>query len=87
MTVRAAVMTKPGAPMEVWDIPSPDLEEGAVLLETVASEVCGTDVHLYHGRLAATISETVSNVGMPRHWWRRSACGFICVCDIVSVIP
>lgn len=52
MTVRAAVMTKPGAPMEVWDIPSPDLEEGAVLLETVASEVCGTDVHLYHGRLA-----------------------------------
>lgn len=51
MTVRAAVMTKPGAPMEVWDIPSPDLEEGAVLLETVASEVCGTDVHLHHGRL------------------------------------
>ena len=52
MTVRAAVMTKPGAPMEVWDIPAPDLEEGAVLLETVASEVCGTDVHLHHGRLA-----------------------------------
>ena len=51
MTVRAAVMTKPGAPMQVWDIPSPDLEEGAVLLETVASEVCGTDVHLHHGRL------------------------------------
>jgi L-iditol 2-dehydrogenase len=52
MTVRAAVMTKPGAPVEVWDIPVPDLEEGAVLLETVASEVCGTDVHLHHGRLA-----------------------------------
>ena len=52
MTVRAAVMTKPGAPMEVWDLPAPDLEEGAVLLETVASEVCGTDVHLHHGRLA-----------------------------------
>jgi L-iditol 2-dehydrogenase len=28
------------------------LEPGAVLLETIASEVCGTDVHLHHGRLA-----------------------------------
>jgi L-iditol 2-dehydrogenase len=52
MTVRAAVMTGPGKPTEVWDIPDPDLETGAVLLETVASEVCGTDVHLHHGRLA-----------------------------------
>src|SRR5690606_33886607 len=25
--------------------------EGSVLLEVVASEVCGTDVHLHHGRL------------------------------------
>jgi L-iditol 2-dehydrogenase len=52
MTVRAAVMTKPGAPLEVWELPSADLEDGAVLLETIASEVCGTDVHLHHGRLA-----------------------------------
>ena len=28
------------------------LEPGSVLLETIASEVCGTDVHLLHGRLA-----------------------------------
>lgn len=28
------------------------VEPGGVLLETVASEVCGTDVHLHHGRLA-----------------------------------
>ena len=27
-------------------------EEGGILLETVASEVCGTDVHLHHGQLA-----------------------------------
>lgn len=52
MTVRAAVMTAPGAPMEVWDVSAPDMEDGAVLLETIASEVCGTDVHLHHGRLA-----------------------------------
>jgi L-iditol 2-dehydrogenase len=30
----------------------PELEPGAVLLKTLAAEVCGTDVHLWHGRLA-----------------------------------
>ncbi len=52
MAVRAAVMTAPGAPIELRDIPDPVLEPGGILLETVASEVCGTDVHLHHGRLA-----------------------------------
>lgn len=52
MPVRAAVMTGPHEPMEVQTLPDPDLEPGAVLLETIASEVCGTDVHLWHGRLA-----------------------------------
>ena len=49
--IRAAVMTAPGAPMEVWDLRDPVLENGSALLETMVSEVCGTDVHLYHGRL------------------------------------
>ena len=53
MTIRAAVMTAPGKELQVWDLPDPALEPGSVLLETVASEVCGTDVHLYHGRLAS----------------------------------
>ncbi len=50
--IRAAVMTAPQQPLEVWDLPEPALEPGSMLLETVASEVCGTDVHLFHGRLA-----------------------------------
>ncbi len=45
-------MVAPGAPLEVWGLDDPVLEPGSVLLETVASEVCGTDVHLFHGRLA-----------------------------------
>lgn len=45
-------MTGPHRPPEVWDLPDPVLEPGSVLLETAASEVCGTDVHLHHGRLA-----------------------------------
>jgi L-iditol 2-dehydrogenase len=49
---RAAVIVAPGGPVEVRDFPAPDLEPGSVLLETLYSEVCGTDVHLLHGRLA-----------------------------------
>ncbi len=52
MSIRAAVMTAPHAPLEVWELEDPVVEPGGVLLETVASEVCGTDVHLHHGRLA-----------------------------------
>ncbi len=52
MAVRAAVMVAAGRPLEVWELPDPALEPGAILLQTVASEVCGTDVHLHHGRLA-----------------------------------
>jgi threonine dehydrogenase-like Zn-dependent dehydrogenase len=50
--IRAAVMPAPLAPIEVRSYPEPILEAGAVLLKTLASEVCGTDVHLWHGRLA-----------------------------------
>ncbi|MDH4044562.1 MAG: zinc-binding dehydrogenase [Gemmatimonadota bacterium] len=49
---KAAVMSAPRKAIEVRDFPEPDLEPGAVLLETLASEVCGTDVHLHHGRLS-----------------------------------
>ncbi|MGH7569471.1 MAG: alcohol dehydrogenase catalytic domain-containing protein, partial [Gemmatimonadales bacterium] len=52
MPIKAAVMVAPGRPLELWDVPDPVLEPGGVLLETLASEVCGTDVHLHHGRLA-----------------------------------
>ncbi len=51
MKVRAAVMPAPGRPVEVRDYPAPEPEPGAVILRTIASEVCGTDVHLWHGRL------------------------------------
>lgn len=50
--IRAAVMPAPHEPIEVRSLPDPDLAPGAVLLETIYSEVCGTDVHLRHGRLA-----------------------------------
>lgn len=51
-THRAAVMPGPGLPIEWRELPAPALEPGAALLRTLYSEVCGTDVHLYHGRLS-----------------------------------
>jgi threonine dehydrogenase-like Zn-dependent dehydrogenase len=49
--VKAAVMPAANMPLEVREMPVPALEDGAVLLRTIFSEVCGTDVHLHHGRL------------------------------------
>jgi L-iditol 2-dehydrogenase len=51
-TARAAVMPGPGSPLEIRRFPVRRPEPGGAVIETVASEVCGTDVHLFHGRLA-----------------------------------
>lgn len=50
--IRAMVMPAPNAPLELREYDEPRLDPGAVLLETMISEVCGTDVHLHHGRLS-----------------------------------
>ncbi len=52
MSILAAVMSAPLAPVELREFPEPALEPGSVLLHTLYSEVCGTDVHIWHGRLA-----------------------------------
>lgn len=54
MTTRyeAVVMPASNAPLEMQQIPAPELAPGAAVLETLYSEVCGTDVHLHHGRLS-----------------------------------
>src|SRR6476620_6072566 len=51
-TVTAVVMPAPGRPLETRRFPVPRPQTGGAILETIASEVCGTDVHLHHGRLA-----------------------------------
>jgi len=48
----AAVMTAPHKPIEVQNLPAAKVEPGGILLETIFSEVCGTDVHLHRGHLA-----------------------------------
>jgi threonine dehydrogenase-like Zn-dependent dehydrogenase len=50
--ILAAVMAAPGQPIEIREFARPALPPGAALLRTARSEVCGTDVHLWHGRLS-----------------------------------
>ena len=50
--VLAAVMPAPHRPVEIRELPEPDLPPGGALMRTAFSEVCGTDVHLWHGRLS-----------------------------------
>lgn len=51
-TTLAAVFPGPNRPVELRELPIPDLERGAALLRVELSEVCGTDAHLQAGRLA-----------------------------------
>ena len=65
-TVTAAIMREPHAPIEMGELPWPDLVPGSAMLRTMYSEVCGTDVHLHHGRLAGVPYPIVP--GHVFHW-------------------
>ena len=46
-----AVIPKPNSPVELREVPPPELEQNSALLEVEFSEVCGTDVYLHRGLL------------------------------------
>lgn len=48
---RAAVITAHNQPLEIQNVPIPDLQPGALLVKMEASTLCGTDVHRWHGPL------------------------------------
>ncbi|HEY3246232.1 MAG TPA: zinc-binding dehydrogenase [Phycisphaerae bacterium] len=50
--ISAAVIPAPHQPIELREFPEPVLEQDSALLRVEYSELCGTDLHLHHGRLA-----------------------------------
>lgn len=48
---RAAVITAHNKPLEIQNVQIPELEPGSMLVKIVASTLCGTDVHRWHGPL------------------------------------
>jgi len=47
--MQQAVMTEPGK-IEFRDISVPEVKEGQVLVEIVCIGICGSDIHVYHGK-------------------------------------
>jgi len=76
MSVRAAVMTGPGA-IELRRFPVPEPEPGAVLMRVRLSGICGTDKHTFRG-------ETLQYAGTPHE--RRLEYPLICGHENVGVV-
>ena len=49
--VRAMVLSRPGEPLELRDVPVPEAAPGQVLLRVLACGVCRTDLHVVDGEL------------------------------------
>ena len=49
--MRAAVLTQPGAPLDIREVPVPKPQNGQVLLRVLACGVCRTDLHIADGEL------------------------------------
>jgi len=49
---RAAVVPKPSAKLEIREFKVPELVPGSALFKVANAGVCGTDVHLWHGKLS-----------------------------------
>ncbi|MEA4943789.1 MAG: zinc-binding dehydrogenase [Propionicimonas sp.] len=64
--MRAAVLTAPGAPLEVRRIPTPRPHAGEVLVKVTACGLCHSDLHVIHGAIAfptpAVLGHEVSGV-------------------------
>ena len=48
---RAALVTSSHGPVEVRDVPEPELEPTGMLAEVEAATLCGTDVHFWEGMI------------------------------------
>jgi propanol-preferring alcohol dehydrogenase len=51
MTMKAMILTAPGKPLELRDIPTPKPEAEQILIKIRACGVCRTDLHIYDGEL------------------------------------
>ena len=47
---RAAVLVEYNKPLEIRELPVPEIEPGGILVKTEMASVCGTDVHQWRGK-------------------------------------
>lgn len=46
---KAAIFTKVGSPMELRELPLPQVEPGAILAKVTLANICGSDLHMWRG--------------------------------------
>ncbi len=81
----AAVIPAPHKRVEVRELPAAPMERGSVLLDTLFSEVCGTDVHLQQGKLAGVPYPLLpGHVSVGRV---REVCGSVVAVDGQPIVP
>jgi propanol-preferring alcohol dehydrogenase len=84
----AAVLTEPGAPLELRGLPEPQPGPGQIALTVRACGVCRTDLHLRDAEIPATrlpvvlghqivgLSDDGRRLGVPWLGWTCGECGF-----------
>ena len=50
-TCKAAVLPDYGAPLELREVTIPKLEDGAILVKVEMAGICGSDLHIWHGKM------------------------------------
>jgi alcohol dehydrogenase len=60
-TTRAAVFLGPGLPIELREIPLPEVNGAGMLVEVVACTLCGSDLHTMHGRRSVPVPTTLGH--------------------------
>ncbi|KUO43203.1 MAG: hypothetical protein APU95_01760 [Hadesarchaea archaeon YNP_N21] len=61
---KAAVLNGPNMPFEIKTFPLPKVEAGALLLKIQMATVCGTDIHIFHGRRPAKFPSILGHEGV-----------------------
>jgi propanol-preferring alcohol dehydrogenase len=86
--VRAAVLTRPGAPLELRELPDPEPAAGQIALTVRACGVCRTDLHLRDAEIEAPrlpvvlghqivgVSDDGRRLGVPWLGWTCGECAF-----------
>lgn len=49
MKGKAAIFRKAGDPLEIVEFPVPDPQPGAIIIKVVMANICGSDIHTWHG--------------------------------------
>lgn len=59
-TCRAALLEEYGKPLQIREIPIPEVEPRGILVKVEMAGICGTDIHQFHGTL--TIKPPLPNI-------------------------